>query len=279
MTSRPSLTPPSRSGPSIAQPDATDRHRARATREPLSLGEPDATDAVRIVSHVTDTQTGPVGAGKAPRGGFTTATAEFPAKLATRAPNHRATRPSERTRPRASAARARTRSRSPQAAGRLAHARSARSAGLRPRLLLAAFVLTGALLALFTVIAAVGGAGAHPRPLPAAYAEVYQSRLARYDHDVRARLARLGPSGSVARARRHTRRAITATQALAVALRGSTGADAARLNAAIGSELRYLDAVGSTLTNPRSPLRPELASRARAARAALAALDRPAAAR
>ena len=286
MTPGPSLTPPSGSVPPPGHPDSTDRSRARATREPRSLGEPDVTDRVQLAGHVTDTNTGRVGPGAALPAEFTTATgagtsarAVIPATVAPRAPNHRATRPSDRTRSRASAAAPRSRYRAPQAAERLADTRAARSAALRPRVLLASLVLTGALLAVFAVIAAVGGAGAHEPPLPAAYAQVYQARLVRYDHDVRARLARLGSSASVARARRHIRKTMTATQALAVALHGSAGADATRLNAAIGSELRFLDAVGSTLTNPRSPLRPELASRARAARAALAALDRPGAAR
>ncbi len=119
--------------------------------------------------------------------------------------------------------------------------------------------------------------GTQTRSLPPADVHAFEQRLAGYDHDVRAQLARLGPPGSVARARQRVREALAATELLARQLRDFEGPAAGRLQTATTAQLRYLDAAGSTLINPRSPLRAQLSKRALAARTALAALDRPAA--
>lgn len=115
--------------------------------------------------------------------------------------------------------------------------------------------------------------GIQDRSLPRADLRSFEERLTGYDHDVRAQLARLGPPGSVSRARLRTREALAATEALARQLRDFNGSAAVRLRTATRAQLRYLDAVGSTLINPRSPLRAQLSARAIAARDALAALD------
>jgi hypothetical protein len=141
---------------------------------------------------------------------------------------------------------------------------------------LARLVAGGALALFFVTVAAVALTGTHHRPLPPADLHSFELRLTGYDHDVRAQLARLGPAGSVARARLRTREALAATALLADQIRGFSGPAAERLQAATKAQLRYLDAVGSTLTNPRSPLRAQLPARATAARTALAALDGPA---
>ena len=131
----------------------------------------------------------------------------------------------------------------------------------------------GLALFLLTIIAFVV-TGTRGQPLPRADMLSFEQRLTGYDHDVRAQLSRLGPPGSVARARLRTREALAATEVLADQLRDYRGAAATRLRAAAAAQLRYLDAVGSTLVNPRSPLRAQLSARASVARTALAALDR-----
>jgi len=142
--------------------------------------------------------------------------------------------------------------------------------------LLARLTVIGALVLFFATATAFLVTGTQARPLPPADMHGFEQRLAGYDHDVRAQLARLGPPGSVARARQRTREALAATELVARQLRDFEGPAADRLGTATAAQLRYLDAVGSTLTNPRSPLRAQLPKRARAARTALAALDRPA---
>lgn len=169
-----------------------------------------------------------------------------------------------------------TRSRAAREASseRRAQVRAATPAPVAPGVRLARLAVGGALALLLVMVTAIvatatrGGAKAD--------IQAYEQRLAGYDNDVRSQLARLGPPGSVARARLRTRGALAATQALARQLRDLGGADAARLRAATRAQLGYLDAVGSALTNPRSPLRAQLPARAVAAKQALAALDPPA---
>ena len=69
-----------------------------------------------------------------------------------------------------------------------------------------------------------------------------------------------------------TRNAVLTTRSLAIEMRSHRGAEADRLQNAIAVEGEWLDAVGSTLLNPRSPLRGQLLARDAAARRALAAL-------
>jgi hypothetical protein len=151
--------------------------------------------------------------------------------------------------------------------------RASARAPVAPAVQIARLVVGGALALFFVTVAAVALTGTHNRPLPQADLHSFEQRLTGYDHDVRAQLARLGPAGSVARARLRTREALAATALLADQIRGFRGPAAERLQAATRAQLRYLDAVGSTLTNPRSPLRGQLSARATAARTALAALD------
>ena len=190
--------------------------------------------------------------------------------------------PSGRPRPRASrpdrpAPTRRVAASDAPAADRRARALAPAARPVTPAVLLARMTAIGALVLFFATATAFLVAGSRPQPLPPADMHGFEQRLAGYDHDVRASLAQLGPRGSVARARLRTREALAATELLARQLRDFGGPAAVRLRAATPAQLRYLDAVGSTLTNPRSPLRSQLSARARAARTALAALDRPAA--
>lgn len=132
------------------------------------------------------------------------------------------------------------------------------------------------LLALVAACAAViVTTSASSDPLAPADARFFTGQLVRADQDVRTQLVRLGPSGSLAEARVHTRDAAAVTHGLAGFVRHDGGADAARLRVATGAELRFLDAVGSVLVNPRSPLLGRLGALDVAARDALAALDGP----
>lgn len=92
------------------------------------------------------------------------------------------------------------------------------------------------------------------------------------DRRVRAQLARL-PGRAAAPALALTRESIATTRSLAREIGHAQGARAERLRRALRLEGAWLDAVGSTLSNPRSPLRAQLAVRDRALRPALAALE------
>jgi hypothetical protein len=91
------------------------------------------------------------------------------------------------------------------------------------------------------------------------------------DRRVRTQLAHLRDRAT-ARALDRTREAIATTRSLAFEIGHARGAEAERLRHALGHEGAWLEAVGSTLSNPRSPLRAQLAVRDRALRHALAAL-------
>jgi hypothetical protein len=91
------------------------------------------------------------------------------------------------------------------------------------------------------------------------------------DRRVRTQLAHLRHRAT-ARALDRTRESIATMRSLAVEIGRARGAEAGRLRAALGREGAWLDAVRSTLSNPRSPLRARLAVRDRALRRALAAL-------
>ncbi len=157
------------------------------------------------------------------------------------------------------------------------------AASLRPRLsaprpvVVARITVIGALALLFLAVTSIVMAGKTKLPLTATDAHYIDARVVDIDQGVRTRLVRLEGSGGVALARARTREAIAELNALARPVYGAAGGE--RLQRAIQAELRFLDAVGSVLLNPRSPLRGELASLDAAARGAIAALDGPVARR
>lgn len=100
------------------------------------------------------------------------------------------------------------------------------------------------------------------------------AELIQADRRVRKELALLRPlRTAVARAR--TRQAIATTRSLTLEMGHEGGAEADRLRHALRLEADWLDAVGSTLANPRSSLRDALAARDAELRAALDALPGP----
>jgi hypothetical protein len=131
-----------------------------------------------------------------------------------------------------------------------------------------------ALLALALLPLAIVALATSRRPAVAmsrADARFLSAELVRADQRVRAQLVRLR-AGAPSPALGHTREAVLTMRSLGVEMRSFRGAEAARLRRALRLEGRWLDAVGSTLYNPRSPLRAQLAARDAAARRALAAL-------
>jgi hypothetical protein len=132
-----------------------------------------------------------------------------------------------------------------------------------------------ALLLFFLGTAAILMAGPHTEPLPQADVTFITTRLVDLDQSVRTQLVRLGPEGSLAAARRRTREVVAQINALTRAVQDASGTTARRLRVAIAGELRFLDAVGSVLLNPRSPRLADLPALDLAARRALAALDGP----
>jgi hypothetical protein len=98
--------------------------------------------------------------------------------------------------------------------------------------------------------------------------EVSAARLA-------AELAALRPGTSAQRARRALHAAVADNRAVAFAIRRAEAAGLLRderLANAVDAQREYLDALGSSLSNPRSPLLRHLADRARRVRAAFASL-------
>lgn len=87
--------------------------------------------------------------------------------------------------------------------------------------------------------------------------------------DLAAQLSRMRVGRSARPAQRAVKR-VLAVQAKLAARAGNDRADERAVNA-LEREAEYLDALGSVLSNPRSPLAKELAERGRRARAALAA--------
>ncbi|HUR84823.1 MAG TPA: hypothetical protein VMY78_05720 [Solirubrobacteraceae bacterium] len=135
----------------------------------------------------------------------------------------------------------------------------------------------GALALLLLSVTAIVMAGKTTLPLAAADAHYINARVVGIDQGVRTRLVRLDESSGLALARGNTREAIAELNALSRPVYGAAGGEG--LQRAIQAELRFLDAVGSVLSNPRSPLRDELASLDAVARGAIAALDGPVARR
>jgi hypothetical protein len=136
-------------------------------------------------------------------------------------------------------------------------------------------IAAAALLVFFFAAAAIVVAGAGERPLARHDSQFVAQRLVQADQTVRTRLVRLDAPGGVALARRHTRESVAQLRSLGPTLQTADGAAAARLRRAIAAELRFLDAVGSVLFNPRSPLMAQLERLDVEARRALAASGGP----
>jgi hypothetical protein len=132
-----------------------------------------------------------------------------------------------------------------------------------------------ALALFFGAVAAVVLTGPVHQPLAPADARFIHARLLDSDQGVRAQLVRVRPGGGLARAQRRTRNAVAATTSLGLALRRADGPAAVSLRIAVASEQRFLDAVGSVLSNPRSPRLAELPALDLAARRSIAAVDGP----
>jgi hypothetical protein len=107
--------------------------------------------------------------------------------------------------------------------------------------------------------------------LPQGDAAYLSEQVVTADQRVRKQLARLRPlhtSAAIAR----TRDSQLTARSIALELGKHGGEAAARLQRALNLEASWLDAVGSVLSNPRSPLRDQLVARDAALRPALAAL-------
>lgn len=125
-------------------------------------------------------------------------------------------------------------------------------------------VLAGAMLSIFLSRSPASA-------LSTADARFMTVQLLAADGRVRSELATLDRR-DVQRARSRTRAAVATTRSLAVEIRAKNGDAAGRVHRALRRERDWLDAVGSTLVNPRSPLRDEILDRDRRLIAALAAL-------
>ncbi|MEA2192501.1 MAG: hypothetical protein QOI73_2622, partial [Solirubrobacteraceae bacterium] len=136
----------------------------------------------------------------------------------------------------------------------------------------------GAIATLVVAIAIVVAGREPDHPLARGDASFIGSQLATADQRVRVQLPLLSERGT-ARALDRTRDAIVTTRSLSIEMQHATGDDAERLRRALRQEAAWLDAVGSTLSNPSSPLREQLVARDHALRGALSALPGPLAAR
>ena len=131
-----------------------------------------------------------------------------------------------------------------------------------------------ALIALAMIPAAVYALVVVDRPgssLSRVDASYMSAQLKTADQRVRARLVRLRP-GQTSAALARTREAMLTTRSLTLELANAGGQDADRLRRALTLDSAWLDAVGSVLSNPRSPLRDELVARDAELRPALSAL-------
>jgi hypothetical protein len=140
----------------------------------------------------------------------------------------------------------------------------------RGRLVRRLFALL-ALLMLPASILAIVATNGPVTPMSRADASFISMQLVLADQRVRAQLSRLGADGT-AGALARTRDASLTVRSLAIEVRTYAGAEVGRLRRALRLEGAWLDAAGSTLVNPRSPLRAELVARDAAARAALTTL-------
>lgn len=144
------------------------------------------------------------------------------------------------------------------------------------RKLLIRATVGGALLMFFAAVAGVVvAAGPKNHALAPADARYFHARLVDFDQGLRTQLVRVRPHGGVARAQNQTRDAVAGVTALSRAVRTAGGSSGELLRLAIGDELRFLDATGSVLMNPRSSMLADLPALDVAARRAIAAIDGP----
>lgn len=132
------------------------------------------------------------------------------------------------------------------------------------RRLLALAALIGSGVAVYVAVGSVGGSDT----TSAEEARAALARLNTVNETLSERLEALSPGGSAQEARDATRTALTTTQELVEQISAEDPVGV-RVRSALGAELSYLDAVGSTLANPRSALAGTIATRAAALRAAL----------
>lgn len=132
-------------------------------------------------------------------------------------------------------------------------------------------VLAMAVLVAGAVVLVVLGAGIPASALSNADARFISGQLLTADAGVRAELTGLR-SDATSSALSETRRAATITRSLALEVSSMKGELADRMRDALRRERDWLDAVGSTLANPRSVLREQVLEHDRALLAALAKL-------
>ena len=147
--------------------------------------------------------------------------------------------------------------------------------GAPRRIVVVRFAVATALLTFFAATAVIVLTQRVHRPLAPADARFIQARLVDFDQGVRAQLARIRPGGDLERAQIRTRNAAAEATSLALALRRADDPTAVVLRIAVVSELRFLDAVGSVLINPRSARLADLPALDVAARRGIAAVDGP----
>lgn len=137
-------------------------------------------------------------------------------------------------------------------------------------------LVAGGLVTFFAAVAGIVVAGPVHHPLAPQDARFIHARLVDLDQGVRRQLVRIGPHHQgIVRARRATRAAIEGVNSVGRAVRGAGGPTASLLRVAVIDETRFLDAAGSVLLNPRSPLLNDLPALDIAARRSLAAIDGP----
>lgn len=129
----------------------------------------------------------------------------------------------------------------------------------------------GALLATVTALAVVVTQAPQGATASGGHAERLEA-VADASDRLTAALGQLAKGRSAAPARTRVRAALEQLEATAGWLEATPGGGEPRLANALERHREYLDAVGSALANPRSPLRHELAERARRVRAAYASL-------
>jgi hypothetical protein len=144
------------------------------------------------------------------------------------------------------------------------------------RIVVVRLAVATAIVLFFGAAAAMVVSGPARHPLAREDARYFHARLVDFDQGVRTRLVRIRPDATgLVSAQHRTREAVTALNAFALGLDRSGGSEAGLLRTAMTNELRFLDAVGSVLVNPRSPRLAELPALDIAARRSIAAVDGP----
>ena len=116
-------------------------------------------------------------------------------------------------------------------------------------------LVAGGLVTFFAAVAGIVVAGPVHHPLAPEDVRFIHARLVDLDQGVRTQLVRIRPHHQgIVRARRETRQAIEGVNALGRAVQGAGGPTASLLRVAVIDETRFLDAAGSVLLNPQSPL-------------------------